>query len=319
MDAAAMDAVASDAAARPSSQVASAPAHTGGRLSGWLSHFRRSGPVREIATDEDALQQPASAWTADGVSGVGSDDFFQTVETDDDRHWKPLIDPMKVIGGIGRSWKLIALCTVLGALLGVAVAVSTPKKYVAATELLIDPRDLKLVDRDLTQAGFSNEATLAIVENQVRVITSGTVLNQVVDTLHLDEDPEFNGQGGSRGLLSGLRSALSGDKGADDAGRRRALAVNNLAESLSVERGGKTFVVVIAREDTRRREVGPHRQHHGRMSSSRPMASSSRTPRPGRRKSLPHASPSCATASRPPSARSRPSRPSTTSSTRRAG
>ena len=110
------------------------------------------------------------------------------------QRWTPLIDPLSVIGGIGRSKKLIAATTLIGAAIGVVIALSTPKKYEAFAELLIDPRDLKLTDRDLTQTGLPNDATLAIVENQVRMLTSGTVLNRVVDKLNLTEDSEFNGQ-----------------------------------------------------------------------------------------------------------------------------
>ncbi len=165
----------------------------------------------------------------------------------DDR-WKPLIDPMKVIGGVFRSKALIAAMTLLGALAGVAIALSTPKTYEAATELIIDPRDLKLTESDLTQTMIASDATLAIIENQMRVLTSGAVLNKVVDKLNLVRDPEFNGEGGSPGPLAIVRSLLSGkDKadGADDEVRRRALAVNNLAESIKVERGGRTFVITV--------------------------------------------------------------------------
>lgn len=167
----------------------------------------------------------------------------------DAQEWKPLIDPMQVVRGIARSKMLIVATTVLGTALGVAVALSIPKKYEAATELIVDPRDLKLTDRDLTQSVVASDATLAIVENQVRVLTSGTVLNKVVDKLNLVNDPEFNGQGsGGLGVMALIRSILSRSDGpgAADEGRRRALAVNNLAESLSVERGGKTFVITVS-------------------------------------------------------------------------
>ncbi|MET3523586.1 GumC family protein [Mesorhizobium abyssinicae] len=168
-------------------------------------------------------------------------------EDADDQQWKPLIDPMQVVRGIARSKALILSTTILGAALGVAIALSTPKKYEATAELIVDPRDLKLTDRDLTQNVVASDATLAIVENQVRVLTSGTVLNKVVDKLNLTNDPEFNGQGsGGLGVMSMIRSILSRhDAGAADEGRRRALAVGNLAESLSVERGGKTFVISV--------------------------------------------------------------------------
>ncbi|RUM99069.1 succinoglycan biosynthesis protein exop [Pseudaminobacter arsenicus] len=204
--------------------------------------------VRRPAADHPApmahdnmWEGPAVAEEAPLVPSAARDD---ATGPEDDQQWKPLIDPMKVFGGIARSKLLIVATTLLGALIGVAIALSTPKKYEASTELLIDPRDLKIVERDLTQAGFSNEATLAIVENQVRVITSGTVLNKVVEELKLDEDPEFNGTGGG-GLFPDIRSLLSRSAAGDDPGRRRAIAITHLAENLSVARGGKTFVVVI--------------------------------------------------------------------------
>jgi succinoglycan biosynthesis transport protein ExoP len=167
----------------------------------------------------------------------------------DDQQWKPLIDPMQVVRGIAKSKLLIITTTLIGAGLGIAIALSTPKKYEATAELIVDPRDLKLTDRDLTQNVVASDATLAIVENQVRVLTSGTVLNKVVDKLNLVNDPEFNGQGsGGLGIRSLIHSILSRQDGPDgvDQVRQRALAVGNLAESLSVERGGKTFVITVS-------------------------------------------------------------------------
>lgn len=166
----------------------------------------------------------------------------------DDQIWRPLIDPMKVIVGVADAKLLIVSTTVLGALLGVAVALSTPKKYEAATEILVDPRELQLVGRDLMQGGLPSDATLALVENQARILSSGTVLNKVVDRLNLSQDPEFNGQknGGIGSIVSDLRSLLSRNDGVSVGDRRHALAVQNLARSLSVERGGKTFVIVVS-------------------------------------------------------------------------
>lgn len=169
--------------------------------------------------------------------------------TVDGEEWKPLIDPMRIVDGIARSKRLILATTILGAALGVAIALSMPKKYEAAAELIVDPRDLKLTDRDLTQNVVASDATLALVENQARVLTSGTVLNKVVDKLDLANDPEFNGQGrGGLGIMTFVRSLVSsGDRSASaNDVRRRALAVANLAKSLSVERGGKTFVITVS-------------------------------------------------------------------------
>ncbi|WP_136622188.1 MULTISPECIES: GumC family protein [Mesorhizobium] len=210
-----------------------------------VSRAQTTPPTQSVAAET------AGAYRSDRTSEPYRSGAAPASHSDgaDSQQWKPLIDPMQVVRGVGKSKLLIVTTTILGAALGIAIALSTPKKYEATTELIVDPRDLKLTDRDLTQSVVASDATLAIVENQVRVLTSGTVLNKVVDKLNLVNDPEFNGQGsGGLSVMSLIRSILSrndGPGGVDDT-RRRALAVGNLAESLSVERGGKTFVITVS-------------------------------------------------------------------------
>ena len=210
-----------------------------------------SGYAQTTSRTTSVAAEPAGTYRPDRTSEPYRSGDARASHNDgvDSQQWKPLIDPMQVVRGVARSKLLIVTTTILGAGLGIAIALSTPKKYEATTELIVDPRDLKLTDRDLTQSVVASDATLAIVENQVRVLTSGTVLNKVVDKLNLVNDPEFNGQGsGGLGVMSLVRSILSrhdGPGGVDDT-RRRALAVGNLAESLSVERGGKTFVITVS-------------------------------------------------------------------------
>lgn len=160
-----------------------------------------------------------------------------------DQYWRPIIDPMRVISGVIAARWLIVLTTIIGGVLGVLVALSTPKEYYASTELLFDPRNLQLVERELTRDGLPSDATLALIENQVSIIRSGTVLNAVVDRLALDEDPEFNGQG-SGSLLKSLLG-LQSEPTSAGAEKRRALAVSNLAEKLSVGRSSRTFIIYI--------------------------------------------------------------------------
>ncbi|EHK54518.1 GumC family protein [Allomesorhizobium alhagi] len=236
---------------KPAPKAAPATASAGmdwvsGLVPGWISRRLR-------AEGGDGAPQPA----VDVRAERREDRYIPSVDQSEpapnrdvpDEHWKPLIDPGKVVAGIARSKWIIVGTTVLGAVLGVMIALSTPKKYEATVELLVDPRDLNLVERDITQGGLSNEATLAIIENQVRILTSGTVLTKVVDRLNLASDPEFNGEGSDGGIgafISNLRSLLSRSDGDDGGDRRHTLAVQNLSESLSVERGGKTFVIMIS-------------------------------------------------------------------------
>lgn len=194
------------------------------------------------------ISRPATASTGTSTSGRGGGRDGGNDDGGDDDGWKPLIDPARVIGGIVNAKRLILLTTLIGAGLGVLVALSTPKKFEAVAEILIDPRDLKIVDRTLTDInGLPSDSTIAIVENQVRVLTSTGVLNRVVEKLNLESDPEFNGQGGGISLnpLGFVRSLLTGTDGSAEPSRLRTTVVTNLAENLSVERTGKTFVVLV--------------------------------------------------------------------------
>ncbi len=168
----------------------------------------------------------------------------------DGQEWKPLIDPMQVVRGIARSKLLIVTTTILGAALGIAIALSTPKKYEATTELIVDPRDLKLTDRDLTQSVCASDATLAIVENKLRDADLRQCSEQGRGQAQSGQRPGVQRGGQPAALASGRSSgrscrAMTGRVSVDEV-RRRALAVGNLAESLSVERGGKTFVITIS-------------------------------------------------------------------------
>ena len=175
-------------------------------------------------------------------------DTVVVMDRADDDGWKPLIDPARVIGGIADLKGLIVATTLLGALLGAGMALTTPKKYEAYAEILVHPRDLKLFDRDLTdESGLPSDATLAIIENQVRVLTSSTVLNKVVEKLNLESDPEFNGSEGGVDInpLNIVRSLLTRSDGTVDEARRRGLTVQTLAENVHVERTGKTFTILV--------------------------------------------------------------------------
>lgn len=212
-------------------------------------------PAEDKASTAARAEEPQPAATKPAAAEPASVEPLPPRPEYASPYWQPLIDPAKVIGGIGRSRWIIVAMTILGAVAGVLVALATPKEYYAATELLVDPRDIQIIERDLTRGGLPSDATLALVENQVRVITSGAVLNKVVDRLDLEDDPEFNGagEGGLLSVLSNPRSLFSFGEGDSDVSVRRALAVGNLAESLDVERDANTFVIMIG-VTTRERE-----------------------------------------------------------------
>lgn len=199
-------------------------------------------PPPAVVPDEDRAPQPVlTSRQAEKRSNAAEANYNAEI-------WRPLIDPGTVLVSVVRSRWAILLCTVAGVGFGVFVAVNTPKVYEAATDLLINPNDLQIVEREITQSGLSSDSILALIQNQMRIMTSGNVLRQVVDELHLEDDPEFNGKGDGGVDLNPLNRLIAVFAPADGLAKpsvRRAITIENLSRHVSVTRDSSTFVVTI--------------------------------------------------------------------------
>jgi uncharacterized protein involved in exopolysaccharide biosynthesis len=161
-----------------------------------------------------------------------------------DDEWRPLVDPRIVINRIGRSKTLILATTIIGTLLGVGYAMTLPKLYSSTVEVLVDPRDLKIVDKEIASSQLPVDASLAIAESQLRVIQSSSVLTKVIDRAGLANDPEFNGDLKERGIVASIQDLFAAD-GTPDPTARETLLLRNLYDHLEVERSTKNFIFNI--------------------------------------------------------------------------
>ncbi len=154
--------------------------------------------------------------------------------------WRPLVDPRYVFDAIRRLKGLLILCTALGAGLGAIQAISTEKLYYSTAEIKVDPRGLKVIDNGVNPDGFLADS-FAVVDSQLGVIRSPTVLEKVVEVEGLYKDPEFNGD-----RTSGWLDALAGIFGRGDAASDKTrAATKTLGERVYVERGAKTYNITI--------------------------------------------------------------------------
>ena len=154
--------------------------------------------------------------------------------------WRPLIDPRHIIEAVKSFRGPIIGLGMLGAALGVMTALSTPKFYYSSAELAIDPRGLKVIDNGVNPDGFLADS-FAVVDSQVRVMTSPEVLETVVERQALQDDAEYNGE-----LQSGWLRLIWDLIGARDASNdRKVAAAEYLADHVYVEREAKTFVVNV--------------------------------------------------------------------------
>ena len=126
----------------------------------------------------------------------------------------------------------------------VAIGKSLTPKYSATAQLYVDPRELQLVDRELTPRAQDISGLAMVVESQARVITSNNVLLQVIQDTHLDKDPEFGGE--SKSMMASLLGLFGIElRSAGEAKLGQMAALDALNRHITVKKTDRTFIVDI--------------------------------------------------------------------------
>ncbi|GAU82005.1 Wzz/FepE/Etk N-terminal domain-containing protein [Bosea sp. BIWAKO-01] len=137
---------------------------------------------------------------------------------------------------------LILAAALAGALLAALASLFIPPKYVSTAQLFIDPRDLRVLQNEVSPNAVGSDPTslTAYLESQARIIASDSIKARVVKSEGLDKDPEFGGEAAK----SGLARLLSGSSTSSRDGLLYALAA--LDKNVTVRRGERTFVIDIS-------------------------------------------------------------------------
>jgi uncharacterized protein involved in exopolysaccharide biosynthesis/Mrp family chromosome partitioning ATPase len=143
-----------------------------------------------------------------------------------------------------RQKAAIAMAALICACAAVAIGKSLTPKYSATAQLYVDPRELQLVDRELTPRSQDVSGLAMVVESQARLITSNNVLLQVIQDTHLDKDPEFGGD--AKGILASLLGLFGIEiRSAGEAKLGQTAALDALNRHINVKKTDRTFIVDI--------------------------------------------------------------------------
>jgi len=160
-----------------------------------------------------------------------------------DEYGRP-VEPIPARSRASRSLATILAATTAGALIGSALALSTPATYDASVQLRITPPD-----QTTAKPAGAPLPSGAVIDDPVRMLTAPAIMNRVVDRLKLESDPEFNGGRSGPGLepLGYISSLFAPSETAVSPEGQRAIAIRNLGNSLSVERGDADTIIIRAR------------------------------------------------------------------------
>ncbi|MFH6785819.1 MULTISPECIES: GumC family protein [Methylobacterium] len=153
------------------------------------------------------------------------------------------LDPREILRSVRLRWLTVLLPVLLFLAAAAAWTQVNPPQYTASTQILIDPRGLQVVKDGLTPPDQASDASLLLVDSQLRVLTSDDVLGRVVDRFDLASDPEFQGRKTLAAEVRALVARLTGrtEPPADP----RLTALRALRDRVGARRLERSFVLEL--------------------------------------------------------------------------
>jgi len=145
----------------------------------------------------------------------------------------------RLLSAARRHWRVVTVGAVIGAALGAVAVKVLPTRYVATTQIYIDPNGSPGAEAQNAPPGQDSNGFIAYVESQALIAGSQSVLEKVVVDQKLDHDPEFSGAA-FRSILASLWPT------ANHAPDPVAEAARALAAHISIRRPERTFVLDLS-------------------------------------------------------------------------
>ncbi|MFL5227896.1 MAG: Wzz/FepE/Etk N-terminal domain-containing protein, partial [Microvirga sp.] len=101
------------------------------------------------------------------------------------------IDLRRLLATLRRRAWLILLVTALFVAAAIAFLALTPPRFVATAQIIVDPRGLQVLDKDINPRAQNPDAHVPLIESEMRVLKSTKVLDLLIDREGLERDPEF--------------------------------------------------------------------------------------------------------------------------------
>ncbi len=155
----------------------------------------------------------------------------------------PRVDLKELIRVLQRRRKVLLWVAAVPVLLALVYGLLATPLYTTSTQILIDPRDRRIVSNEVTPENLAADGGVAVVESQLLVITSDTVLRRTIVRERLDTDPEFGGA--ATGLAGLMRDTLAIAGLAGEGGDAELKALRQLKKRVGVKRSEKAFVADV--------------------------------------------------------------------------
>jgi polysaccharide biosynthesis transport protein len=216
----------------------------------------RAAPTRVVAAPRASAENRAadrSATTSNMAASPTARQQFDNFQSGEE-FTNPQFESLRTIAGaILRRWPLLLMSMLTALLLAILFLLVVTPRYISTAKILLDSQPKRVVDGAVVQSGLGSSAAGAdtlLVDSQVELIQSATVLRRIIDTEKLKDDPEFavpHGGGlrimlrNSLGRLFGNEREFAPETNPDD------IALWRFTDKhLRVRRDGNTYTIQVA-------------------------------------------------------------------------
>ena len=147
---------------------------------------------------------------------------------------------------IWRRKAYIVTSAVAALFLCLVVELTASPRYRAASQILIGPADLRVLDKSVMPPAQTADANVIQVESETRILTSDKVLRRVVESERLTADAEFQTGDGSSTLgtaISALQKVIGLKSDPARTIDREFAALRQLQRNVFAKRTERTYVV----------------------------------------------------------------------------
>jgi exopolysaccharide transport family protein len=166
------------------------------------------------------------------------------------------LDPRRLLAMFRRRLRLFGAVALTIFLVSVLLTLQATPKYMATASVMLDPRKESVSDIQQVLSGLPADSS--VIDTEVEVLKSRQLAERVVQSMKLDQDPEFNGALRRPRGLGAAKAAVKGLLGAATpasvklspaaAQRRRDGIVDGVLGRLTVSRAGLTYIIKIGFE-----------------------------------------------------------------------
>jgi uncharacterized protein involved in exopolysaccharide biosynthesis len=162
----------------------------------------------------------------------------------------PVLAPAAILRILRRSWLPICACAVLGAAAAYSIADRMPKSFTASGQIAVAGDQMAIPELQGALRADNAPDPMPQVHTEMQALVSRQLLQRVIEQLHIDRDPEFNGALRPPTLLGSLKNTLKSllphGNGPAAAGAAEDALLGAVDRALVISQDNRSLVIGIS-------------------------------------------------------------------------